>query len=77
MSERTVVKLLHLLALTEMYRQIHDSILEEKNQEQFWHLMDEEDIGDLQGILGEDFDLGDVVDLQLQLSETLAALGAE
>lgn len=77
MSERTVVKLRHLLSLTEMYRQIYNSIVDDRQQEDFWHLMDEEDIGDLQEILGEDFVLVDVVDLQLQLSETLAALGAE
>jgi len=60
-----------------MYRQIYNSIVDDRQQEDFWHLMDEEDIGDLQEILGEDFVLVDVVDLQLQLSETLAALGAE
>lgn len=77
MSERTVVKLRHLLSLTEMYRQIYNSIVDDRQQEDFWHLMDEEDIGDLQDILGEDFELTDVVNLQLQLTETLCALGAE
>ena len=77
MSERTIAKLKRLLALTEMYRNVQESIIDSADAEDFWYLMDEEDIQELQDILGEGFTINEISDLQLQVSETLSKLDTD
>ena len=77
MSERTIAKLKRLLVLTEMYRNVQESIIASADAEDFWYLMDEEDIQELQDILGEGFTINEISDLQLQVSETLSKLDTD